>query len=242
MKRHLIVALLVLAATPRLAAAQDAGWGPALRITPFVGVSPNFTQSGEAVFVEDGALTSHEYELDFAHGIGLGIAAEKRVWKQVTIVGSGAWLSRGDAELHDLTDNLVFEVDGVTQWIAKAALALRLREPTPELQLHNLNASIFAGPAFIRDVPKREITTPPAAASSHNYLALNLGADAELPFANRKLAFVLGVEDYLVFWDNNRAEGRIAGTLGPSAPAAEISVETRKSNIFLLRFGLSWRF
>ena len=242
MKRHLVVALLALVASPGLAAAQDVGWGPALRITPFVGVSPNFTQTGEALVQSGSGSDMRDYELRFASGLGMGIAAEFRFWNRFAIIGSGMWSSRGDGELRDFQDELIYEVDGTNLWLAKAGLSVQLRETKPDLQLRRLNATIFAAPALVHDAPKKEPLTPVAAGRKSTHHALNLGAEAEMPFANNKMSFVLGLEDYMVFWDDTDARGRVEGTLQQSMPGAVITVEPRRSHIWILRAGLSWRF
>jgi hypothetical protein len=244
MKRHLVVAFAALLVVPRLAAAQasDPGWGPKLRITPFVGISPSFTQAGEAIVLTDAGFRTHDYDLDFASGFGLGIAAEYRLWNRFAVIASGMWSSRGDSELFDFEDELIYEVDGTNLWMAKAALAVRLREVDPDLQLRRLNASVFAGPAIIYDSPKEEAFTPPEAAESNIHFALNMGAEAEMPFSNNKMAFVLGLEDNMIFWDNDNTVGRVASAIRLQHPGAAIAVETNRSHLWVFRMGLAWRF
>jgi hypothetical protein len=244
MKRHLVVAFAALLILPRLAAAQasDVGWGPALRITPFVAVSPNFKQTGEAVVFTDNGISSHEYEMRFASGFGLGVAAEYRFWNRFTVLASGMWSSRGDGELVDFEDELIYEVDGTNLFLAKGAVSMRLREIDPDLQLRRLNASLYAGPAIVHDRPKKELFTPAAAAVAKTHMALNMGAEAEMPISNNKMAFVLGLEDYMIFWDNDDARGRVEGTLQRQIPDATVAVEAKRSHLWALRFGLTWRF
>lgn len=243
MKRHLVVALAALLVVPRFADAQanEAGWGPKLRITPFVGVSPSFDQAGEAVVLTTGGAAVHDYELRFASGFGMGLAAEVRLWNRFGIMASGMWSSRGDGELVDFEDEILYEVDGTNLWVAKAALSMRLREIDPELQLRRLNASIYAGPAIVHDRPKREVFTAPAAGVAKTHLALNLGAEAEMPFSNNKMAFVLGLEDYMIFWDDDDARGRVEGTIQQRTPDVAVLVEPKRSHLWMLRFGLTWR-
>ena len=243
MKRHLVVAFAALLVVPRLAAAQasDVGWGPKLRITPFVGVSPSFVQTGEAVVLTNSGIATHDYDLDFASGFGMGLNVEYNFWNRFAVVGGGMWSSRSDGELVDFEDERIYEIDGANFWIAKAALAVRLREIDPDLQLRRLNASLYAGPAIIHDRPKKELFTPPAAGVTQNHIALNMGAEAEMPFSNNKMAWVLALEDYMIFWDNDDARGRVEGTLQAVTPDAAVAVEPRKSHLWILRFGLTWR-
>jgi hypothetical protein len=244
MKRHLVVAFAALLVIPRLAAAQasDVGWGPKLRITPFVGVSPNFKQTGEAVVLTNSGISSHDYDLNFASGFGMGVNVEYLFWNRFAVVAGGMWSSRGDGELTDFEDELIYEVDGTNLWVAKGALVVRLREIDPDRQLRRLNANIFAGPALIHDRPKKELFTPASAGVTQNHIALNLGAEAEMPISNNKMGFVLGLEDYMIFWDDADSRGRVEGTLQARTPDATVAVETKRSHMWVLRFGLTWRF
>jgi hypothetical protein len=244
MKRHLVVAFAALLVVPRLAAAQasDAGWGPKLRITPFVGVSPSFVQTGEAVVLTNNGIGVHDYDLDFASGFGMGVNVEYLVWNRFAVVAGGMWSSRSDGDLVDFEDERIYEIDGTNFWMVKGAVAVRLREIDPDLQLRRLNASIFLGPALIHDRPKTELFTPAAAGAVQNHLAINMGAEAEMPFSNNKMAWVLGLEDYMVFWDADDARGRVEGTLQSVTPDATVAVEPRRSHLWILRFGLTWRF
>lgn len=242
MKRHLVVALAALLVIPRLAFAQDIGWGPALKVTPFIGISPNFKQTGEAIVATDNSISVHDYELRFASGFGMGLAAEYRLWNRFSVLASGMWSSRGDGELIDFEDELVYEMDGSNFWLAKAGFAMRLREVEPDLQLRRLNATVFVAPAIVHDRPKVEVFTPAAASRNYTHTALNIGAEAEMPMANNKMAFVVGLEDYMTFWDDSKARGRIEGTLQQRLPDATVAVETRRSQIWIFRMGLTWRF
>ena len=244
MKRHLVVALAALVVLPHLAAAQqgDVGWGPRLRVTPFVGISPNFKQTGEAIVGTDQSITVHDYEARFASGFGMGVGAEFNVWNRFSIIGSGMWSSRGDGELLDFEDEVRYETDGTNLWLLKAGLAMRLREIEPDLQLRRLNATIYVAPAVVMDRPKVEVFTPTSARRNYTHTALNIGAEAEMPISNNKMGFVLGLEDYMIFWDDNKASGRVGGYIQQRSPDAIVQVETRRSQVWVLRAGLTWRF
>lgn len=243
MKRHLVVALAALVVIPGSAAAQasDPGWGPTLRITPFVGLSPSFKQKGEAVVLTTTSFSQHDYELNFGSGLGVGVGAEYRFFNRFSVLGSAMWSGRGDSELIDHEDQLIYEVDGTNLWIFKGALGVRLRELDPELQLRRLNAIIYAGPAFVHDRPKRTAFTPSSAGEFQNYFAINMGAEAEMPFSNNKLAFTLGLEDYMLLVGEDDARGRVEGTIQTRTPDATVLVEPDRSHLWVLRLGLTWR-
>jgi hypothetical protein len=244
MKRHLVGALAALVILPQLAAAQsgEGFWGPLIRITPFVGISPNFKQTGEAVVATSTDISVHDYEVRFASGFGMGVAGEFRFWNRFSVIGSAMWSSRGDGELLDFEDEVRYEIDGTNFWMAKAGVSMKLREVVPDMQLRRLNASLYIAPAIIHDRPKVEIFTPAAASVAYTHPAINIGAEAEMPISNNKMAFVLGLEDYMVFWDDAKARGRVEGTIQQRSPDATVAVETRRSQLWVLRAGLTWRF
>ena len=244
MKRHLVVAFATLLVLPHPAAAQasDAGWGPSLRITPFVGISPNFTQTGDAAVLTTNGISLHEYEYRFASGFGVGLSAEYRLWNRFVVIGSGRWSTRGDAELTDFDDQLIYQTEGTNLFMAKAALGVRLRDSDSDLQLRRLNATVFAGPAIIHDRPKSDAFTSPGAGVAKTHLALNLGAEAELPFSNNKMGFVIGLEDNMIFWDNDDIQARVQGPIQSQNPGSQIAVEANNSHLWVLRLGLAWRF
>jgi hypothetical protein len=241
MKRHWVFALAALVAVPRLAPAQgDSGWGPEFRITPYIGISPGIKQSGVATTLNsNGTISQGRYTLDYSSAMPLGVNAEYRFWERWGVIAGGAWASRSNGTLTDLEALTRARADGATFWMAKAALALKLREYNRDMQLRRLNATVFIGPALIHDEPKASALTPASARGSVNQLGLNFGADAELPLANPKLAFQAGLEDWMVTWDEEGYGARIMPYF-PSSTA--IAIETKRTHMWVLRFGLSFRF
>jgi hypothetical protein len=244
MKRHFVVALAALVILPQLAAAQsgDGLWGPRLRITPFVGISPSFKQFGEAVVATDTDISVREYEVRFASGFGMGVSGSLRLWDRFAIIGSGMWSTRDEGELIDFADEILYEIDGTNFFMAKAGVSMSLREIEPDLQLRRLNATLYVAPALVHDRPKTEVFTPVAAAQAQTYTALNFGAEAEMPLANNKLAFVIGMEDYMIFWDETKANGRVQGYFQAREPSAVTAVDPERSQLWVLRLGMTWRF
>jgi hypothetical protein len=242
MKRHWVLALATLVALPCMAQAQgDPGWGPYVRVTPWLGVSPGFTQQGEALVVDDDGFGSHPYELKYGSSVSAGLNVEVRVWNQFAVIGGAAWSSRGQGDLVNFEDELIYDYEGSTLWIVKAGLAMRLREVRPDLQLRRLNASIFVAPAFIADIPKTTFLTPSGSGGNVHHFGINLGAEAELPLSNDRLAFQVGFEDYIIFWDDEDFSDRVGGYIRTSHPGAGIAIDTDNSHMVMLRFGLSYR-
>ncbi len=242
MKMRAVLVATVVLALPGAAAAQiDIGWGPTVRLTPFLAISPGFSQFAEATIVtNDVAVAVRDMETRFNSGFGMGLNAEFRFWDALTLVGTGMWSSRGDAYFRDVDDGTTYEIDGTNFWVVKAALALQLRE-IDDLRLSNGYGSVFIGPALLTDDPKSEPTTPEAARKSTRQTALNIGAEGEIPFWNDRVAFMGAVEDYIIFWGDDAA-ARVSGALERVYPDSRVLVANKYSHMWNFRFGIALRF
>lgn len=243
MKRHWVFALAVLVAIPRLAHAQDDGWGPKFRLTPYIGISPGINQNGAAGLFTPNGVSEHIYRLEYSGSIPLGLNLDYRVWNGFSVVGGGVWSRRGDGSLIDFEDELIYDLDGTNFWMAKLGLGIRLNERNTEMQLRRLAASIFIAPAIVHDAPNSSLTTPAISSSSISQFGLNLGVDAELPLANNRFAFSVGLEDWIIFWDKTNYATRLGGYFQQLTPNLEtIAIETKNTSLFVLRTGLTFRF
>lgn len=244
MKRHWVIALAVLVAIPRLGHAQgDPGWGPVFTVTPFVGISPGIKQKGTALVTSGTTTTAHGYRIDSSSSVPLGIALEGRFWNRFSVIAEGAWAGRADAKLIDFEDEVVYSMDGSDYWLGKLALAMRLREADPSMQLRRLDASIFLGPAYIRDDPRVNSLTPALSSLTVSQWGLNMGANAEMPMSNKRLAFQLGLENFMVFWDNASYRYRVQGYVEQTNPStSSVVLDAKKTNFWIMRGGLTFHF
>ncbi|HEX6560036.1 MAG TPA: hypothetical protein VF021_11255 [Longimicrobiales bacterium] len=244
MKRHCVIALAALMVIPCLARAQSgADWGPRFRITPFVGISPVAHQDGIAFTSSAGVITRRPYRFELDSSLPLGVNAEYHVWNRFSIIGEGVWSSRSSATLEDVQAATIDTVTGTNLWMAKVAAALRLREDNPDMQLNRMNGSIFVGPAYIRDAPKVEFNTPALSQSAVSQFGLNMGADAELPLANNRLALQLGFEDYMIFWDEAGYSTRLQGFFQQGNPSIDgAAIDADNTNVWIARVGVTFRF
>jgi hypothetical protein len=244
MRIRSLVALTFLLAAPRLAPAQATDWGAAFRITPFIAFSPSFRQLGEAtVITNTGAVVVHDVDTEFNSGFGMGVTAEVQIRDAFTIMASGMWSSRSDGFITDRQDEAVYEMDGTNFWIVKAGFGLRLRDfERNDMKLWHVNATIFAGPAIIKDDPKSESTTSLAARTSGTHTALNFGAEGELPIWDDRLALMAAAEDYMIFWNGDSVQGRVANALQSTYPAADVTVNGGHSHMWQFRFGVNFHF
>lgn len=244
MKRHLVFALATLLVLPRLGQAQnDQDWGPKFRVTPWVGVSPGINQNGIATVFANGATTAHEYRLEMSSSVPVGVNVDYRFWKRFAVVGGGMWSSRGDDRLIDFEDELIYRTTGSNLWMAKLGGAVHLREEQDEMQLRHLNASVFIAPAFIHDAPKDNLAIPSISQTSVNSWGLNIGAEGELPLSDTRFAFQVGLEDWIMWWDEAKYSARVQAYLQQGvANLSAVALEAEKTHLWVGRIGLSYRF
>ena len=245
MKRHWLLAVLICTVLPNGAQAQaEPTWGPVLRITPTLGISPTFKQSGDATIVSPTDVTVHRFQFDYPSGLPVGVNVELRFWNRFSLIAGGVWSARGDGEVTDFEEEVTYQTAGTNFWLAKAGLAVRLNEVRPAMQRRQLNASIFVAPALIRDVAKSELFAPVSAANTIEHFGVNLGAEGELPLGSEHLAFTVGVEDWLIYWNDTDEEylTRVGAYLEQGFPRDVVSVEADRSHLWVLRVGLSFRF
>ena len=251
------LALLGLLALPLAAAAQNdrpllANEPPPERlpesrfsITPYVGARVPFN-TGTQVLVTEGG---DQFQLRWERGGGpmLGVDVTGRLRGPFHVVGGAAYSGR--------RDDLVFLQSGATTidtlvaqgpayWFARAGVQVRLADPNPDNRRFHPSAFITVAPAMVwsdyNDVPG---FTDEQNAGSHHF-ALNLGADAAARIGrSEQWSFTLGVQDYLTFWDTDRLIARDAaiGEILATEPVT-VAYDYSTSNIFALRFGVSYRF
>ena len=251
MSRHWLAALAAGLMLPTVAAAQlsrgpvDQNWSAKLRVTPYVGFSPSFKSSGTVAVFTGGAqpmLYSAYYGFDYASGPVTGLLAEFKIASRFNAVASIAWNNRDHTSVWD-EDGFEHIDTGSQFWIAKLGGSMRMLEAEPDMQMRRVNASVFVAGAFLREVPETSIFSSSNFTRPAQHYGANFGAQAEMPFVNRKLAFEAAVEDFVIFWSadalNRRFENEILNTYGPMA-VAEFSPS--RSNFLVARVGLVFRF
>ncbi|MGH7500728.1 MAG: hypothetical protein ACREL7_03120 [Longimicrobiales bacterium] len=244
MKRAIFAAAAALITLPAASSAQAVAstmdvpvWGPRIRITPFVGHAASVSRTERWTFDIGGQLSTARYDVDIAPGWAGGASIEIQVADALAFIGEGLYVTRGRTleESPDVGDR--FEHEGSNFVLAKGALALRLRERTSELQMRTLTATVFAGPAWIHEMPKDDATSDPILLESQNYWAVNFGVNAQLPIGWEGVLLQGGVEDFLVWWNNDELAARNDALLGPGATSV---VETDPSHMWIFRVGLAF--
>jgi hypothetical protein len=229
MKKAALLAALLLS-VPQLASAQgdDAPARPLLTVSAYTGARAPFT-SAVSVFVPGGGYGARQERSGSAL---LGVDARLRVRGPIGVVGGGVYSRTGQLQ-YFVTDTILGQApDWSTQsndamWFAKLGLSAR-----------------FESPRSITDSRARPATDLVAAAAvvrefDELYPALNLGFQGSLPVAPR-VEFMLGLDDYLVFWDRDRLTPPIASVVGRfETDLDRVVLNYSTSNIFQLRAGVS---
>jgi hypothetical protein len=249
MKRHALLVVAALTALPAVLTAQlprgvDEGWGPMIRLTPFVGWSPGFNASGAMAVAatSPAGIVPATFDFDYASGPVSGVNLEVRVIDRFSVVGAASWSSRGHT-LFEASDGVFFQDAGSDLYIVKAGGSMRFREIEPDLQFRRLNASMFLGGAFIHERPEVLVFSNSGLTGSVNHWGVNFGVEGELPMANRRFAIHGGLEDTVVWWDEAAMEARLRpGIEDQFGPGSVAVTDSDHSHIWVIRLGLSIRF
>ena len=235
--------LLSVAAAPCFAMAQDErNWGPVLRVTPSVAYGLTFRQAGNAEIVAANHFLVHAYHLDYAASVPLGLTVDVRFWDRFSIVAGGAWSVRGSAQITDLDDNITRPAGGSDLLLAKLGLGVRLSEEESEMRLYQLSGSFFVAPAIIRETGKDAAYVRTSTTSNTQHFGLNLGTEGELPLSNRHFALTIGVEDWIIFWNDEKYRKRIASYLETPSRGSVTAIDAGTSHLLLIRTGITFRF
>jgi hypothetical protein len=245
MKRAVLTVLAFLAVIPSAIAAQgtvtsEPQWGPRLRLTPFIGQAPTVSRNERWAVSNGAGVSVGNFDVDLGAGPAVGASVEFQAMDRFAIIGSGIFINRGQTREFSFIDSEFYVSEGSNFLVGKLAAALRLRESASEMQLRQLTATIFAGPAIIHERPKDDASVNAALLESVTHWGANFGLDAEIPVGKGPLALQLGFEDFYTFWNTGELAARndraFAG-LGLTT-----AVEADASHMILIRAGLSFQF
>jgi hypothetical protein len=234
-------ALLPVAASAQYGTVQDGpAWGERVRVTPFAGVAPRLTRSESWRIVIDGLPLSGDMDVDLGAGPAGGAEVEVRMWDRFSLIGSALLVARGEAVEMDPVTGEFYSRAGSDFLVGKIGVAMRLREQVSDLQLRTVTATAFAAPALIREMPAED-TRAGVTSEATNMLGANLGVNAEIPFAGSRFAVQIGLEDFLVFWNEDALARRTDAAFAQAGYAAQSTVDAGFSHMPLLRAGVSLR-
>ncbi|HSU15424.1 hypothetical protein [Longimicrobium sp.] len=250
------LALLGLLALPLAASAQDrpllANEPPPERlpesrisVMPYIGARVPYTTGDVVLFTQGG----DQFRIATQRGGGpmLGVDVMARVRGPINVVGGVAYSGKREDVLRfqDLQADSSVDVttDGPRYWMAKAGVVFRLADPEPDNRHFHPSAFITVAPALVWVDYDDVSGFPDAANKSTTNFALNLGADASARIGRTsRWAFTIGLQDFLTFWNTDSMTARDV-TIGEALTGEPVVIDYdyNTSNIFTLRFGVSYR-
>lgn len=230
--RNLVLLLSGLLLAPTALAAQfgPPERGPRLSFTAYTGARVPFTTGHVVVFGEEGAPLFSAREQRSGNPV-LGAEAQAHVVGRLSFLagtmysrtGSGEFFIDRDPSFGDPGDLAIRYLSDT--WLVKAGASFRFAGDTRASDGRTMpSTDLFAAGAVVRQFE-----------SSHP--AVNLGFTGSLPLGSG-VHFSLGVEDYLVFWDEGALEPILLDILRSaqaSSAAAEMLYDT--SHLLVLRVG-----
>lgn len=249
-----VLALAGLLALPVCAAAQTGGgvYTPEphpqqlphsrFGITPFVGARLPFSTGAFYVFTEDGG--QFRVDQDREGGYALGFNAEARLNRHIGIIGGLSYSGAGQ-DISQVTSSSgnadSLQIDGPTFWFAKAGISWRLPDPMRDTRRFHPSALITVAPALVI-TDYAEVDGFPELSETSVNPALNISADAMARLGRGNWAITIGLEDYITFWNEDKIIDRETFIWQElTEQNVQLDLDYGTSNIFLLRFGVSYR-
>ena len=223
--RKLPLLLALLLASPALASAQ-----PRLTVTPYLGVrGPYGGNDVVQVYLPESNFVL-EQERSGSGAVGADLAL--RLYGPISLVGGGTYTRTGqvryftsDTSFFRTPELVAARSDGM--WFAKLGLSARFEPSRSASELRRKpSTDLFVAAALVEEFDDA-------------HPALNFGFQGSLPAAPG-VEFVAGVEDYLVFWDQERLApdvGAIVQRFYADEEVQGVVLHYDLSNIFQLRVG-----
>jgi hypothetical protein len=253
-----VLALAGLLAAPAAAGAQSGGFEaqppsnlvPVTKfaVTPWIGFRIPYGTGGGNIQT---ATDRDQFFLDEDRGGGwaLGLNGEAQVTGPLSVVAGVGYSAGGEDEVRfrspvDSSTTLGFEIDGPEVLFVKAGLQYRLPDPMPDERRFHPAAFITVAPAMVwMDYPDFEGITDETITGTSRQFALNLGFEAVTLLNSRGLSLSFGLEDYVTFFDSDRARARDRIIIGSYfEDDVAIDYDYSYGNVLLFRAGISWRF
>ncbi len=215
----------------------------AFAVTPWVGLRLGYGSGSYFVFTEASQLRVTEAR---GGGAAVGVDMEARVGGPLSVVGGVAYSGADQDEItFEALDGSrsTLSADGPSVLFVKAGLQYRIPDPLPDNRRFHPAAFVTVAPALVvMDWPEYEGFDGDVGGTSTNF-ALNLGVNAVSRIGTRGLALAIGLEDYVTFWNQDRARRRDEVLLGAILEEpVTVDYDSRLSNLLMLRLGASWRF
>jgi hypothetical protein len=208
-----------------------------------VRISPHFVYVFGATRVEDrvidagGVVQPYRADFDLGAGYGAGLHLEVPITGPFALFAAGSWLRRESSrEFSELEGGTRVEA-GSNFASVRGGASVRLYQE-PRLQLRHLSASIYAGPLFLRELPRTDPFR--TAAQAVSLVGTHAGVEAEWPFGNR-VALSAGLENNVVWWQDDELARRNDSVYASIGIETTTTVTTRPTPLWSLRAGFSIR-
>jgi hypothetical protein len=238
---------------PAAAAAQmDQGHAPephpavlpfaGFAVTPYLGFRvPYGTGDYYLTFTDGSQLVVRD---ERGGGSALGLMVEGQVHGPLSVVAAGTFSTGTPDDVFIPFEDGVQRIrfDGPNIFFARAGLSYRLPEPDPDTRRFHPAAALSVGPAMVWTRPRGFDDFGVELSRNRSHFALSVAADAAQRIGTRGLAFSLGLENYLTFWNAEgiRARDEALFTDLFQQPVGVLYDRTH-ANILLLRAGVSFR-
>lgn len=229
-KPALLAALLLCMPFAAHAQMDDPPPRPLLALTAFTGVRAPFGGGMASIFVPSGGFLVRQVRTGSPV---LGVDARLRLRGPLSLLGGGVYTQTGqvqyflsDTAFRQSPDWIAESSDAM--WFAKLGLSARFdRARSITETRRGPSTDLFAAAAVVREFEEL-------------HPALNFGFQGSLP-VGRGIDFVVGLEDYLVFWNEDRLTPVVGGLVQgfQDEELQGVVLHYSTSNIFQIRAGVT---
>jgi hypothetical protein len=232
----LALLLLPASASAQLVVTEPDVRVPRIRITAHIGYLVPFTRSELWGHPEGGDTRYDQVTTSVPSGVALGAHGEVTIAGPVGLSIAAAAATRGGTRFRVEGDEPRL-LDASTVVLGRAGLSFQLPNETADLVNRRVRIALFAGGAMLHERPGDAFGIGNLLQSATHYGAA-FGAIAERAFSNDRFALQVGVEDYLISW-NEAALARLPAVYYSEAGT---TATTGSSHLWLLRAGITIRF
>jgi hypothetical protein len=230
-----MLAILPVAGTAQMTAGRE-GPGPRLRVTPFIGYAPALKRVERRAAFSILGPESDIVEVEHSDGLSLGLNGEYRLANPLALMVGGGVIFRGRSAFASSTHEQQWSDAGSNFAFARIAAVIRLQEAESDLQMRRMNAALFAGPTYLRELPVVDFFR--GTAEGMDLIGVVMGGSGEFPLGSG-LALHFGAENTVFWWDNRELARRADAYNDAVGRTTTTAVSTGVSHQWVLRTGLS---
>lgn len=233
-----LAAALLLSAGPALAQPASIP-GPfsavRMRIIPQLILAPKATRVENRVIEIGNLLEPYRAEFDLGNGIGGSLHIDVPIASPVGFYFGGGYVWRDDSrEFSELEGGTRVEA-GSGYGLARAGFSVRLHSAA-QLQVRRVEASLFAGPTLVHELPRTDLFRTHAQAMT--LFGAHFGFAAEVPLGAR-VALQAAAENNMVWWPDEELARRNDSVYASIGLDTSTTLTARPSHLIHVRLGLS---